>query len=329
MKPQAHIIFLTILVSYSCVTMPSVYHDKESDSLQLFSNSDKSSLDNNLDSMTNIKATISNLKQILEKQPNDVEQILSLANIYLATAQTKVARKYAKMALSVNFKDHRARFIIAQCEFREGKYKLAEVILSSLPKNFDGNPDVMNIKALIAYKTGRKADAWKIFNEATKRHPDHIALAMNYGVLLISYRQIDLAENQFKRVLQYMNKNKDANIHLAIIDIFKGRVGVAKNKISMLTGSENRLNAFNLGVVAYLNRNYNKAEHLLRDFISRDTASRKSIESASFLLEKIHTARQLSGRKIRRKKPERKYSKSPGPELRNIDIENLEEELIQ
>lgn len=323
------ITILSIFLS-SCATTTTVQHNKSEGSLYLFSHTDPASNDKRITSDSTTQSVIKKLVAKLKKNPRDVETSITLANIYLALSDSKNSIKYAKRALRFNLKEHRARLILAQNYFRQKKFKLAEVVLSSLPPKFNNDPDIINMRGLIAYKRNRRGESWQIFNKGTKDHPKHVALAMNYGVLLLKHRQITLAKSHFERVIGSVPNHTDARIHLAVIHATEGEFDKAEDVIESLTNSNNRLYKFNMGVIAYIKKDYNKSETLLKRFIADKTAQKVSVESAAIILEKITDEREyLANKAIEDEEKKEIKSSSNSLDTKDKEIDQLESELTQ
>lgn len=288
---KSSIVFILAILFASCQTT-TIQHDKKEGTVSLFSQVDPASNDKNLKSDPKTQKVITTIQEQLKKNPRDVESYITLANIYAALSKYNESIRYAKTALRFDLKEHRARVILAQNYYRLGKYKLAEVIISSLPVKYDSKAEVINMKALIAFSRNRRGDSWQLFKFGTDKHPRNVSLAMNYGVLLLQYRQTKLAKQQFQRVLKNVPGHKDAIIHLAIIAGAEGNFDKAEDQISELTTEENRLNKFNLGVIAFAKKDFAESEVHLKRFIADKGASKASIESAGIILEKIALERE-------------------------------------
>jgi Flp pilus assembly protein TadD len=326
------LVLAVVFISWSCASTNTIHHNKNEGSLYLFSHSDPASNDKKVSSDLTTQSVIDTLKDRLKKNPKDVESAISLANIYLALSNSKLSIRYAKQALRFNLKEHRARLTLAQNYYRLKKYKLAEIILSSLPTQYDNDPDILNIRALISYFRGRKSDSWALFNKGIADHPEHIALSMNFGVLLLKHRQIEKSKKIFENVVSLVPDHTDAIVHLAIIDATEGNFSKAKDTISDLTSSGNRLSQFNLGIIAYAQKDYRKAETLLKKFMANKSANRLAIESASIVLEKIAKNKESAFDKAYAKKYKKaqnndRYKKSEPAQDSEIDA--LEKELTE
>jgi Tfp pilus assembly protein PilF len=331
-KILRHYSFILSIVFFaaSCQTT-TVQHDKKEGTISLFSQVDPASNDKNLKSDPKTENVINEIKLKLQKNPRDVESYLTLANIYAALSKHTESIRYAKTALRFDLKEHRARVILAQNYYRLKKFKLAEVILTSLPSKFDNNADILNLRALIAYSRNRRGDSWQLFKYGTDKHPRNVSLAMNYGVLLLQHRQTKLAKTQFNRVLKNVPDHKDAMIHLAIISATEGNFDDAEDKISSLTTDKNRLNKFNLGVIAFAKGDFSDAEIHLKRFISDRGASKSSIESAGIILEQIAFERErLVDEELNKDEDlsNKKNRNTPKTEA-DKEIDDLEKELLK
>ena len=328
-----HSIFKVTLVflTCACASTSTVHHDKKEGNVYLFSHTDSASNEKKVKSDAVTTDVIATLKKRLKSNPRDIESSLSLANIYLALSQSKESINYAKYTLRFDIKEHRARLILAQNYFRMKKFKLAEIILSSLPAKYAKDPDIINIKALIAFRRGRNSEAWNMFNDGIKKNPSHIALSMNFGVLLLKYRQIEKAEAIFKNVTRLVPEHSDANLHLAIIEATKGNFDEAEERIKSIASDRNRLNLFNVGMIAYAKKDYKRAELLLKSFMSDRSANKLAIESASIVLEKIASKDDAFFKKAYAKR----YSKSDfeknkvNPDFVDEEVDELEKILLK
>ena len=316
-------------VFFSCTTPTTVQHNKNKGTLSLFSHTDPASNDKRITSDATTKSVINNLLAKLKKDPRDVETAITLANIYIALSDSQKSIKYAKRALRFNPKEHRARLILAQNYYRQKRFKLAEVVLSSLPTSFNNDPDIINMRALIAYKRNRRGESWQLFNKGSTQHPSHVALAMNYGVLLLNHRQVNLAKGHFERVLTLIPTHIDAAIHKAIVEATTGDFETAEETIASLISSNNRLYKFNLGVIAFIQQDYNKAETLLKKFIADKAAEKKSIDSAGFILEQISMRREQIANEALENDQNKEIKGESNPDMEDKEIDQLEAELMK
>lgn len=330
-KGQGRILFLILALagSFACTTTKTVQHNKAEGTLSLFSHTDPASTDGKLKSDDVSEGVIEAIKKDLEKDPKNVEAAITLANIYLALSNSQESIKYAKIALRFDLKEHRARLILAQNYYRLEKFKLAEVVVSALPEKYNNNADILNIKALIAYKRDKRAVSWQIFKQATDQHPKNVALAMNFAVLLLKHRQIDLAKVHLDRVIELVPDHQDAKVHLAIIEGTRGNFEVAEKVISDLTTEENRLNKFNLGMIALAKKDYNTAEIKLKQFMADKSADKDSVSAATSLMERIGKEREAIAEEQLRKQMEEEAAPKGKQDViaKDSEVEALEEEL--
>lgn len=314
-----------------CAT-PTTVQDNKDGSIYIFSQTDPASNDKRISSDLTTQNVIKKLENNLKSNPSDVESMITLANIYIALSDSGKSIYYAKLALRFDLKEHRARLILAQNYYRQKKFKLAEVVLASLPPEYNKDPDVINMRALIAYKRNHKGKSWQLFKSGTEEHPTHVAMSMNYAVLLLKYRQTVLAKTYFEKVIDLVPDHNDAKVHLAIIDATNGDYDSAFDKIESLTSPKNRLYKFNLGMIAFEKKDYRTAEIFLRRLLGDKSSDKMSIDSATEVLEKISKQREKDlNEKLKNKQNSlgSKLQKQSGQEDNDEEIKALEKEITE
>lgn len=320
------ILLLTVGLSYACTTTKTVQHNKTEGTLTLFSQTDPASTDDALKEDDVTENVLKDLEKRLEKNPKDIETALSASGIYLAMSNYEKSIEFARKALRFNLKENRARVLLAQNYYRLEKFQMAEIVVNSLPASFDQDPSLMNIKALIALKRGRSAFAWQLFKKATELHPENVSLAMNYGVQLLRCRQADLAEAEFSRVLTVLPKHQDARVHLAIIEGTRGNFDRAIEQIEELTDESNRLNSYNIAIMALAKKDLELAEQKVNLFLQNKNATQDNLKIATRMLEKISLEREIIAEREMQKAMQEENAEGNAP-VENLPRDTAADEL--
>ena len=116
----------------ACATAPSTARiDKEKHRFELQSQDDsKSAMAANDES--NNQSLINRLEKRIKDNSRDLDALINLAQIQLATAHLDKAENACRDALRVDLKNEPARKILAQIYYRRGNLEMASIILNGL-----------------------------------------------------------------------------------------------------------------------------------------------------------------------------------------------------
>ncbi len=164
--------------------------DKARGEVELYSAGDKRTTLDEPAKLEEVKHTEKRLKAHLRKNRDDIESLISLAQVQVVLGDLESAEKNCKTALRRDLKNKDARKVLAQISMRRGNHDLAAIFLSGVGGSSSKDSGVLNMLALIELEKANNSAAMALFKRAIKVNPTDLAARMNLGVLLLKYRQL-------------------------------------------------------------------------------------------------------------------------------------------
>ncbi len=327
-------------------------YDPQHASVVLQTSSDARSAMPHLKTRGEIKSATSSLQATIESEPKNVQALLSLAQIYLATSEYDEALKLVRKALRYDLKSPLAKKILAQIYLRTQNTDMATIILNGLGGEASKDSEVLNMLAIVALSENRNSDAMALFRKGLELNPQNVSIRMNLGVLLLQYRQLAKAAIQFERVLKIIPEHSDAKLHLAVLKSTRGKIEDAAEIYQTILAqkSENPMALYNLAVLETKQKHYDDALGLLKSYLNSTYARGSNNDQVYTLVEEIELrkrsqtglsdeeARSIAEKMNRKGNNERNSSvaKSPEPaknpnesetKMIDDDIKALEQQL--
>ena len=134
------------------------------------------------------------------------------ARIIKANALTNSGNlRQARMELGDYLKDTPdvpdLQYQLAIVDFLDGQYKIAEDTFRKLRTRYASDPRLSYAIAEVMIRTKRQAEAVKFLEEELARTPDNRDLRMSLAGTALAVGQFDLAEKEFRRLLEMDPKN--------------------------------------------------------------------------------------------------------------------------
>lgn len=246
-------------------------------------NSSVSSGYKGLDSL--VKAT----EERVNSNPNEIDAILNLAQMYLLQNRIADAELLAKRALAIDFKNIAAKKVLATTTFKKGQHDLAEVLLLNLGGENSNDSEVLNLLGLISLEKKDPTKAIYYLKKGLEINAEDSAIRMNLGGMYLEYRQLHLAAAQFERVLKSMPQHIDAKINLGIVKMARGEAEAAETDFGeVLKSDDKNLPAlYNYASVLYQLQKYKDSESVLKKYIALLPENSQQMQMAFALADKL------------------------------------------
>lgn len=240
------------------------------------------------------------LKAYLKDNEQDVDGLVALANVQVAAGNLEAAEKNCFAALRLDLKNKEARKTLAQIALRRGSYDLASIFLANIGGDQSKDGNILNMLALVELSRKNPAGAMALFQRAIKVDGDNVAARMNFGVLLLKYRQLSQAAVEFERVLKVMPEHADAKLHLAIVKAARGQREDATVMLQevLRVDEKNPLALYNLAVVQRDGEQFEEALENLKIYM-RSARGKAGDNSQVFtLIDNIQRSQAAKGEQV-------------------------------
>jgi len=316
------LLFAGLGFNLACKTLsPTVKVDRNEKKITLYSSSDKNSALADPRKSSAVQESAEVLQSKLKKEPDDVNVMLDLANIYLVQGKFTEAAATCRKALAYNLKNTNGRKLLGRIELESGNTEKAEIIFNGLGGATSKDADILNSLGIIALRRKQIPLAYEHFNRGIKASPDNVEIRMNLGTLYLHYRQIQPASIQFERVLQIIPDHADAMLHLGIAKATRGDFQNASEmyKKVLAIQDSNPIVRFNLAVAQKELGNLENALDNVKDFLKQKDLAQEKFKAGEQLRDEIENAIEK-----RRREEEEKNKKKE--EVQTLSAKTLRKE---
>ena len=181
------------------------------------------------------------LKETVEKAKVDKENpkiFVRIANLSFLLGKVTLGRNSCKRSLKLRPGFQPGLLSCARIELADENYDLSELTLDKLSKRNQATSNVIELRAILALKKGDVNEASNLYQKAVEANSRNIKLKLNAGLLLLKYRQLDLAKAQFVSALKQDKNNYIAKLHLGIILVAENDTEKAKKNFSDVIGDD-------------------------------------------------------------------------------------------
>ncbi|GAC1407332.1 MAG: PEP-CTERM system TPR-repeat protein PrsT [Burkholderiaceae bacterium] len=168
------------------------------------------------------KAAVIQLKNALQKNPDDVDARFLLGTIYLDTGDVLSAEKELDKAISLGMSRDKVLPLLGKAYVQSGKYQQA---LDAVPPSADGkaSADMLTVRGAAQLALGKNAEAKASFEAALRAKPDSVDALVG----LIQYAS---ANNDAPAAMQYANQALSAHPDSVPVLMLKGELLRAAGK---------------------------------------------------------------------------------------------------
>ena len=247
-----------------------------------------------------VNDAISSLLRKLRKNPKDIKSRLFLSRLYLIKGNNQKAEKHAHIVEQYQFKNIKAKIILANISYLKGFLEKTMLILDPLvrhPKlSRDERNEALNLMAGVALRKGEDSESISRLKWSIKTNPKHLASHMNLGLIYIKNQEYKLAANHFYTVQKYKPGNFDSKLNLGIcfagIGSYKQADEVYNDLYSRNSDDERVI--FNMAVLRFRQKQYSESIELLKEYVDKAPSRYMARNEAKNIINEIQLSRVRS-----------------------------------
>lgn len=247
-----------------------------------------------------VNDAISSLLRKLKKNPKDIQSRLILSRLYLIKGDNQKSGKHAYLVEKYQFKNIKAKIILANISYLKGFHEKTMLILDPLvrhPKlNRDERNEILNLMAGVALRKGEDSESISKLKWSLKVNPGHLASHMNLGLIYIKNQEYKLAANHFYTVQKYKPGNFDSKLNLGICFAGIGSYGQAEDVYDELysRNSDDERVIFNMAVLKFRQKKYTESVSLLKEYVETAPSRYLARNEAKNIINEIQLDRVRS-----------------------------------
>ena len=241
------------------------------------------------------------LKRAMSKDSKNSPVLLNMAAIYQRKGEDEKALKSAAEVLTRDPGNVGAYRIMASVYYNRDDMDMAHLICLRGLKVKDKDPRLLNTLGLVLLKKGDVPAALANFRAALEQVPDMIPTRFNVAKIALDYKDFRVAEDEFRKILQYEPDNRRAAIGMGIAMWAANKFDQAKAHFETLTQQHPKdpVPYYWLAVLAAKNFNDKKAaKELLKKFFdiggSRISSDHPAYGLAKFIKQQEEMDRKMA-----------------------------------
>jgi len=241
------------------------------------------------------------LKRAMSKDAKNSPVLLNMAAIYQRKGQDEQALKSAAEVLTRDPTNVGAYRIMASVYYNRDDMDMAHLICLRGLKVKDKDPRLLNTLGLVLLRKGDVPAALANFRAALEQVPDMIPTRFNVAKIALDYKDFRVAEDEFRKILQYEPDNRRAAIGMGIAMWAANKFDEAKAHFETLTQQHTKdpVPYYWLAVLAAKNFNdKKKAKEYLKKFFdiggSRISSDHPAYELAKFIKQQEEMDKKMA-----------------------------------
>lgn len=175
------------------------------------------------------------LKRAMSKDSKNSPVLLNMAAIYQRKGDGEKALKSAAEVLTRDPGNVGAYRIMASVYYHRDDMDMAHLICLRGLKVKDKDPRLLNTLGLVLLRKGDVPGALANFRAALEQVPDMIPTRFNVAKIALDYKDFRVAEQEFRKILQYEPENRKAAIGMGIAMRAASKFDEAKAHFETLT----------------------------------------------------------------------------------------------
>lgn len=185
----------------------------------------------------------------LQHRPRSVSLMEDLLRLHLVLRNRSAAQKQMKALLHVNPEHTMALYVRGSLQIADGDYRLAE---NSLRRSLasERTPMALNDLAWLLLRKGEYEEAESLAREGLAAHETQAAMWDTLGVVLMRTDRLEDAEEALSRSIALDGSQPVVHLHLALLQLLRGREEAAREIISQFEEHVDRLDDASLEIWA-------------------------------------------------------------------------------
>lgn len=234
---------------------------------------------------------ISAFRDILKKDPENIEALIYLGSCYQKTNDIDKAIEGFSRALKIDSQNSNILFKLSRCYFNKGDYDRAETGFMEAIKLDKNNNLALFHLGLISYIKGEVRQALSWFERGLKVDEKDIDCRYNLANCLLENRDFSRAIEEYKKVIQLNPNYGDAYNGLGVAYFQKGDIAQSIDNLKKaIQFNPAKVEIyFNLATILETSKRYEEAFTYYQKFLqlAKDPSMKPAIEAAEQAIKRI------------------------------------------